>query len=252
MCRHLAWVGEPRTLASLIFEPEWSLLRQSFAPRRQDHGTVNADGFGICWYDEQIRPEPARYRRQVPMWTDASLRSLAPMIRAGTFAAFLRSTGVGMPIQETDTAPFVSGRWTFGLNGAASIESLIPLVEVGQRLDPLCDATLLATAVLGRLHTGAPSKEVRADEVLVDVVRSIVAADPAARLNMLVTDGRRVTATTCRGSLSYLHGTGLAAGGTLVASEPLDDDPGWVDVPDNCMLVADRSAVEILPFAEVP
>ena len=28
MCRHLAWLGEPRTLASLVLEPEHGLLRQ--------------------------------------------------------------------------------------------------------------------------------------------------------------------------------------------------------------------------------
>ncbi len=35
LCRHLAWLGEPRTLASLVLEPEHGLLRQSYQPRRQ-------------------------------------------------------------------------------------------------------------------------------------------------------------------------------------------------------------------------
>ena len=47
MCRHLAWLGRPRSLASLVLEPPSSLLVQSYAPRRQRYGTVNADGWGV-------------------------------------------------------------------------------------------------------------------------------------------------------------------------------------------------------------
>ena len=32
MCRHIGWLGAPRTLNSLIVEPEHGLLHQSYAP----------------------------------------------------------------------------------------------------------------------------------------------------------------------------------------------------------------------------
>ena len=35
MCRHLAYLGPPTTLAELLLHPPHSLLRQSWAPRRQ-------------------------------------------------------------------------------------------------------------------------------------------------------------------------------------------------------------------------
>ena len=35
MCRHLAWLGQPRTLAALVLDPPSSLLVQAHAPRRQ-------------------------------------------------------------------------------------------------------------------------------------------------------------------------------------------------------------------------
>ena len=44
MCRHLAYLGRPVPLRELLADPPHSLLRQSWAPRRQRHGTVNADG----------------------------------------------------------------------------------------------------------------------------------------------------------------------------------------------------------------
>ncbi len=49
MCRHAAWLGEPRPLSSLIQRPDHGLLKQSYVPRRQRWGTVNADGFGMGW-----------------------------------------------------------------------------------------------------------------------------------------------------------------------------------------------------------
>ncbi|MBB1245222.1 class II glutamine amidotransferase, partial [Streptomyces durbertensis] len=46
MCRHLAYVGAETTLAAVVSEPPHGLYEQSWAPRRQRYGTVNADGFG--------------------------------------------------------------------------------------------------------------------------------------------------------------------------------------------------------------
>ena len=50
MCRHLAYLGPPATLRSVIIDPPYGLYRQAWAPRQQRHGTMNADGFGIGWY----------------------------------------------------------------------------------------------------------------------------------------------------------------------------------------------------------
>jgi gamma-glutamyl hercynylcysteine S-oxide hydrolase len=47
VCRHLAWLGVRRSLSELVLEPAHGLLVQSYAPRRQAHGRVNADGWGV-------------------------------------------------------------------------------------------------------------------------------------------------------------------------------------------------------------
>ncbi|MGW2190673.1 class II glutamine amidotransferase, partial [Streptomyces sp. NPDC001719] len=59
MCRHLAVLGPRSTIGATVTEPPHSLVRQSWAPRRQRYGTVNADGFGIGWYAPGD-PVPAR------------------------------------------------------------------------------------------------------------------------------------------------------------------------------------------------
>ena len=50
MCRHLAYLGPPVTPAVPAHRPAARPGQQSWAPRRQRHGTVNADGFGVGWY----------------------------------------------------------------------------------------------------------------------------------------------------------------------------------------------------------
>ncbi|MFD8810583.1 class II glutamine amidotransferase, partial [Streptomyces sp. NPDC059627] len=69
MCRHLACLGPEEPLGRILVEPEHSLYRQSWAPRRQRYGTVNADGFGVGWYAPDD-PQPARYRRAGPIWAE--------------------------------------------------------------------------------------------------------------------------------------------------------------------------------------
>ncbi len=81
MCRHLAYLGPPATLRSVLIDPPHGLYRQSWAPRRQRHGTMNADGFGIGWYADGD-PVPARYRRGIPIWGDPSLPDLARVTRS--------------------------------------------------------------------------------------------------------------------------------------------------------------------------
>src|SRR5579862_9722706 len=76
MCRHLAYLGPPAPLRALLTDPPHSLYRQAWAPRRQRHGTVNADGFGIGWYAGSDLV-PARYRRGDPIWGDPSLADIA-------------------------------------------------------------------------------------------------------------------------------------------------------------------------------
>src|SRR4051794_27662016 len=101
MCRHLAYLGPPRTLEDLLLTPEHSLLRQSYAPRFQRYGTVNPDGFGVGWWQLDVRDDPARYRSARPIWSDASFASVAGVVRAGAVVAAVRSATPPLPVEET-------------------------------------------------------------------------------------------------------------------------------------------------------
>ncbi|MBL0803596.1 class II glutamine amidotransferase, partial [Streptomyces albidoflavus] len=78
-------------------------------------------------------------------------------------------------------------------------------------------------------------------------VRAVAAAAPGSRLNLLLTDGRSIAATTWGDTLFHRPGP---AGGRVVASEPYDDEPGWRAVPDRTLLLADAREVTLLPLKE--
>jgi gamma-glutamyl hercynylcysteine S-oxide hydrolase len=145
MCRHVAWLGEPRTVAEVMLEPEHSLLVQSYRPRRQRNGTMNADGWGVGFYTSG-RTEPARWRSNRPLWSDASFASVAPTIRSGCILGAVRSATVGMPLDESAAAPFTSGPWLVSHNGVVDRSVLGP--QAGA--ESVCDSAMLAAYVLER------------------------------------------------------------------------------------------------------
>jgi glutamine amidotransferase len=229
MCRHLAWLGRPRTLAGLVLDPPSSLLAQSWAPRRQRYGTVNADGWGVGFYAPG-RAQPARWRSPRPLWADPSFASVAPVLSSGCVVAAVRSATVGMPLEESAVAPFTDGRWLLSHNGRVDRSVLPPVRDA----ESTVDSALLAALVFAR-----------GPDALGDVVREVGAADPAARLNLLAADGSRLLATTWGDTLSVL----ATPEGTALASEPWDDDPAWTDVPDRCLVEVTPDGHTVTPLA---
>jgi glutamine amidotransferase len=240
MCRHLAYLGPPRSLSSLLYEPEESLERQSWKPRFQREGAMNADGWGVGWWDPHVRPEPARYRTASPMWTDRSFRSVAEVVHAGAILSAVRSATPPSPIVDTGNAPFTAGPWLFSLNGFVRGfrgpvgEGLRRLVteERAVGIDRTSDSEVLFALALDALDAGATPEQAVARATAEAVSRS------EAVLNLLLSDGHTVVATTFGNSLFTLRGGGLATGGVLLASEPLDGHEGWQRVPDGSVVRA--------------
>jgi glutamine amidotransferase len=245
MCRHLAYVGPPVSLKSLLIDPPYGLYRQAWAPRMQRHGTVNADGFGIGWYASGD-PVPARYRRAVPIWGDPSLPDLARVTRSSAVLAAVRDATVGTALGEAAAAPFASGSWLFSHNGllagwpasAAGLARVEPLLA----LEAMTDSAFLWALVVDRLRSGTAP-----DVALAATIEAVEAAGGTGRFNFLLTDGRSIVATTAGDTLWYRR----ADGGVTVASEPCDDEPGWTEVPDRQLLTAAPSQVTVRPLSSL-
>jgi glutamine amidotransferase len=247
MCRHLAYLGPPVSLATLLIAPPHGLFRQAWAPRRQAHGAVNADGFGVGWYAPGD-PAPARYRRAVPIWTDPSFADVARVTTSGAVLAAVRSATVGTNLDESAAAPFTEGRWLFSHNGvvdgwpdslAALARALPP--ERLLRLESRVDSAVLWALAIERLSAGQPM-----GEALAAIVADVTAVT-SGRLNLLVTDGERIAATVVGETLCWSH----REGGLVVASEPSDDLPGWHEVPNLSLLSASVDGVAVTALSEV-
>jgi len=218
MCRHLGWLGREISVSALVLDPPHGLRVQSYAPRRQKHGLMNADGWGVGFFDGAT---PRRWRSVAPMWGDSSFDSVAPALRSHCVVAAVRSATVGMPIEASATAPFTDGQWLLSHNGIVD-RTVLP---ADLSAESVCDSAVLAALIFDR-----------GLDALGETIVKVGTDDPNARLNILAANGSRLLATTWGDTLSILR----RDDGLVLASEPYDDHPGWEDVPD-------RHLVEVTP-----
>ncbi len=247
MCRHLAYLGPPVSLKSLLIDPPHGLYRQSWAPRMQRYGTVNADGFGVGWYTADD-PMPARYRRGIPIWGDPSLADVARVTRSGAVMGAVRSATPGMTLGEGAAAPFCSGAWLFSHNGIMEGWPTLPLPQVSlPGMEAMTDSAYLWALVLDLLREGAAP-----EAALAMAIHMVRGAGICGRFNFLWTDGTAIAATACGDTLWYRTTSGEAPGAdsVTVTSEPTDDLPGWIEVPDEHVLTAIRGHAQMHPLSD--
>ncbi|MDP9826961.1 glutamine amidotransferase [Kineosporia succinea] len=234
-------MGPPVRVGELVADPPHALTRQAWAPRRQTHGIMNVDGFGLGWYVEGDAV-PARHRGDGPVWGDETFADLARTVRTTGLLAAVRSGTEGMVSGRGAAAPFRAGRWLFSHNGALPgwpasgaelVKDLAP--ERLLRLDAPTDAAALWALTLDRLDAGLTP-----GEALRHVTRRALETT-GGRVNLLLTDGQRIAATTAGASLCYRH----THGGVVVASESYDEETDWHDVPDDRLLTVERGEVTV-------
>ena len=226
MCRHLGWLGNQVSIASLMLDQPYGLVVQSYSPRRQKHGLMNADGWGVGFHDgDQVR----RWRSAAPLWGDASFASVAPALQSECIVAAVRSATVGMPIEPSASAPFTDGTWLLSHNGVVD-RAVLPASAAAEST---VDSALLAALIFDR---GLAA--------LGDTVAEVGTADPNARLNILAANGSRMVATTWGDTLSVLR----RPDGVVLASEPYDDNPEWQEVPDRHLVEVVGSRIDVIPL----
>ncbi|RZT86268.1 glutamine amidotransferase [Pseudonocardia sediminis] len=276
MCRHLAWLGPPRTVASVLLEPAHGLLEQAYAPAdMRGGGTINVDGFGAGWYpplaapggdghaviDPDAPPQavregshgddraaPVRIRSDQPIWSDTSFAAVASSTLATGVLGAVRSASPGMPVVSTAAAPFAEDRWLFSLNGMvrdwpgslAGLAATLPTLDL-ITLDAPTDAAVLWALVRHRLRAGHDPAT-----ILTDTVLAAESAAPGSRLNLLLTDGTTIWGTAWRHALA-VHTDEVSV---TVASEPTDPLPSWTQVPDGHLVVARPGHHDLHPLAE--
>jgi glutamine amidotransferase len=248
VCRHLAYVGRRVKAADLLLDSPHGLVSQVDHPRCQLPGITNRDGWGIAWCKGSTWD---RHRSTIPLSVDRDGHARLRAIESPAIVAAVRRASPGLALVESGNAPFLSGTWAFSHNGFVggyATGSHDPLVDqlTPSRRDALVgdtDSEALFGLVLDRLDEGA-APEVALSEV-VQLGLEAAGVEPS-RLNLLLSDGSTVWATRWSNSLFQRR---TAEGDAVVASEPYDEDPSWVEVPDASVVTATAAGVSVMPLA---
>ena len=240
MCRHLAYLGPPASLRSVLIDPPHGLYRQAWAPRRQGHGTMNADGFGVGWYAGRD-PDPARYRRGGP---DLGVTRPAPT-SPGSPGRARCSRRSGPPRREPRPAAAAAPSASAGGCSATTARSTAgrrPPRHSPRRCRPRAARTeaRVDSALLWALALPASARRAALAEAFGDTAEALCAEGVTGRFNFLLTDGQVIAATTAGHTLYYRQ----EPGGVTVASEPGDDEADWSEIPRDGSLV-DRHARQV-------
>lgn len=256
MCRHAGYIGPSSPLAPVMTDLDHSLLKQSYLARElMDGQTVNADGFGVAWYDPDVRPEPARYVNPFPIWSDPDLPGFGALTQSPCFIGNVRNATVAGTTAAANCAPYVDGRWSFSLNGYLTEfqeQWRTPMMREWISDDRLryihgvTDTEFLFQALLTRMDDGAePAHAIKS--LSQDVAAFGRDHDLPVQLNLLLSDGDHLYATrdgtkdACN-SLYHLHDGEEFPDAHVIASEPLMDDPEWAPVEPGTLLVLSGGA----------
>lgn len=258
MCRLTAYCGARMALHPLVFGGDHALHRQSWEPRELLSGAVNADGYGVAWYDA---PRWVRVAQCVPIWHDEDLEGLLHGVSADVALAALRNATPGHPVDRAGLLPMIHDGHAFILNGFVAdfptrwiraFRESLPDHLYGA-LRGSSDSETLFMMALARIESGASRGEALAD--LSAFVRSTVGgAGMEAQLTMALADSEGVTlvrtGTANRTNSLYLTTrSSLFPEGNLVASEPLNGEEGWEAIPTHHRLEMNKAGFsEVTPL----
>ncbi|MBY0394848.1 MAG: class II glutamine amidotransferase [Thermoleophilia bacterium] len=265
MCRIAAYLGPPIPLSTLLMDPGRSLLIQSRDAREMADGRVAGDGWGVGWFpDAAADPGPGMIKSILPLWSDENAKTAAHAIASRCVVGHVRFAAPTIETCFTNTPlyPMEGHLWT--VNGELSPWPGPLSKALRDRLDPRDEAAIRGSTdaeMLGALWctrrrespAGDAASALRA--VLAEAHALAAEHDGSVKMNVIVAAGDEVVA--CRyadagepNSLYVLSGEPRWHWGGIVASEPLDEGPGWRVVPPSSLVRIDaEGAVRVEPLA---
>jgi glutamine amidotransferase len=274
MCRFATYFGkEPIILDEILSKPVNSLINQSHQARKAKTG-INADGFGLGWYSQQISPAPGLFRSIRPAWNDENLLHVASKIQSNCFIGHVRASTIG-GVSNLNCHPFSFKNFLFVHNGQIKNFNKIRRSVMNELSDEACQIVRGQTdseAFFALLMDFILKSEQEPDFKLmaqafrhsiktIDSIKEKMGLVNESLINIVLTDGHQFIATRYIDdahesplSLYYTFGSGLstdkdvlvsATGETnvaIVASEPLTDSvQEWREIPVNHILSVDKN-----------
>jgi len=274
MCRLLAYKGSSVVIDQLLYQPNNSLINQSFNAREIEE-PLNGDGFGIGWYVPDVSNEPITFVSVNPAWSNRNLRNLAPKIKTECLIAHVRAASVG-EVSESNCHPFqyknilmahnggVEEFWKMKRQLRSSLSDELYNWIKGQTDSEHIFASLLNHLQQNHQHV-TPDTVVDSFERTFRHLKHLLKENnikDAAYLNMVFTEGNFVVATRYVSDeneepLTLYHSEGsryVVENGVsrleapqdddqavLVVSEKLTDDNYWTMIPPNHFVIIEPS-----------
>jgi ergothioneine biosynthesis protein EgtC len=252
MCRFVAYLGRAIPLARVVSEPEHSLVIQSYRPVEMTSGVVNADGFGVGWYNRTLDPTPCVYTNITPIWSDRNLPGLSKHIASGCIFANVRSATPGQTVDQSNCQPFGHQQFLFMHNGYVENFRGTLMRRIRQALHDeyygaiggTTDSEHIFALFLNSLH-GQPATAQTMSKALNVTIRQLHTWAESLRLhvalNVAVTNGEclvvsRFSTSAPAPSLYYHQNSALFPDATVVASERLSPQMQWSAVPENSIM----------------
>lgn len=273
MCRFVAYLGkQPILLSDVLADPSNSLIQQSRHALKLKM-PVNADGFGLAWYQNSIAKTPGLFKSTQPAWNDLNLRHIANKIICKCFLGHVRASTIGN-VSTSNCHPFAYEEFAFCHNGGIENFEIIKR-ELRESLNDKQYNNILGLtdsehffALLMNIYTSNKGKanfnnllsgfeKATAQIIQLQEKHNIPVR---AHLNTAITDGKQLMATRFSTdkelSLYYTAGKHLKSNNqgpvmeldinnpsaVLVASEPFGDYAAdWLEVPKNHAIMINKN-----------
>lgn len=275
MCRFVSYLGTGKMLINRLLEqPTNSLIKQS-KNAKKDAYSINADGFGIAWYNHEIDDKPGVFKSTQPAWNDNNLQYLAQKVTSGCFLAHVRASNVG-DVSLNNCHPFTYKNYSFAHNGIIRNFNDIKIAlinkldrELFYEINGQTDSEHLFFLIMHFLE----SESLGLEDAVIKAFSWIIMqqrnqnADSFSKLNIVISDGKKILATkfSSKGneslSLNYcvdepelFKNIAAASDGIIIASEALTEiSASWKNVPHNSYIIFDTTnkGAIVKPFPDM-
>jgi glutamine amidotransferase len=262
MCRIVAYLGSPLPLSKLLTEAPHGLQDQSRNARQMTDSSVAGDGWGVGWFCPEAGPRPGLLKSILPMWSDENANAVPHAIVSGSIVGHVRLASPNIETCFLNTPLYVMDDHLWTINGMLEPWPGPLSKALRDRLDPEHEADLRGSTdgeMLGSLwrtcfrRTGGKDASAALRSTL-RMARDLTRDHGGEiKTNVILADASRVWAVRYAepgepNTLYVLEGEPRWGGGAIVASEPLDDGPGWREVGPDTLVRADAQGVHLEPL----
>lgn len=263
MCRIAAYLGPPVRLSALLHEAPHGLTDQSRNARQMADSSVAGDGWGVGWFCPEAGPTPGLLKSVLPLWSDENGRTATHAILSGSVVGHVRYASPNVETCFVNTPLYVLDDHLWTVNGMLEPWPGPLSKALRDRLDEdheaglrgATDAEMMGTLWRTHLRRAGGRDAAAALRSTLREVRDVTRGrDGVVKVNVILAGATELLAVRYAepvepNTLYYLSGEPRWRGGSLVASEPLDDGPGWREVGPDTLVRVDAYGVRLEPLA---